>query len=146
MRVVPPPEWAGRPNRCRGRRRQGVLYERRAQGFLTSHWGELYFPSPWLSYLDGGVPRWCQPDGLHFDPREGVCTIVEIKYQHCGLAWRQLSTLYRPVVRRLLPEWELRLLEVVKWFDPSLALPVSPVLHAEPRGEAEGLGVFSWQG
>lgn len=144
VRACAPPDWAGGEAK-RGARRQGVLYEWRVQGHLQELWGELYFPSPWFFFTERGRPRWCQPDGLHFDLRAGTCTIVEIKYRHCPEAWQQLSLLYRPVLRKLMPRWKFPLLEVVKWHDPAVKMPCAVHLRDEPRGDLKGLGVYSWQ-
>ena len=89
-------------------------------------------PSPWIEFGERGVQktRWCQPDGLLLDPWGGRLVVLEIKYQHTAGAWWQLMELYAPVLRRLLPEWRLDLVEVCKWYDPAISFPVRPRMLA----------------
>lgn len=64
---------------------------------------------------------------------------MEIKLQHTPNAWWQLEMLYLPVLSAIFPsgDWEYALVEVVKWFDPSVSFPVTfqklpDPLFAEP--------------
>ena len=51
-------------------------------------------------------------------------TIVEIKYNHCALAWWQLYKLYLPVISKIFgSDWTYSCCEVVKWFDPQTNVP-----------------------
>mgnify|MGYP007100099903 CR=1 FL=1 len=113
--------------------KQGIRYEREAQAYLSGLYGLDYVPSPWIRFESAGRMRFCQPDGLLFQPEKGRITIVEVKYQHTPLAWWQLLQLYAPVVARLFPKqlWTLDVCEVVKWYDPSITFPVRPVLAAQ---------------
>lgn len=90
--------------------------------------------------------RWCQTDGLLIQPQGGLITIVEIKYQHTPDAWFQLRELYEPVVRRAFgPAWEVALLEVVKWYDPSTFFPERHLMCADPLHPPIGsIGVHIW--
>lgn len=111
----------------RGRRRQGILYERKVHEHFLEIYKEAYLPSPWFRYrLEGSDRvRWCQPDGLLFDVRKGRLTIVEVKYQHTEKAWFQLRQKYPPVVLAVFPPdlWALSYCEVVKWYDPQIRFP-----------------------
>ncbi len=117
------------------RQLQGIRYERLAQQHLLELYPEFYIPSPWLRFLSSGSGiRYCQPDGLLVDVEHGTVTIVEIKYQHTSDAWWQLRKLYEPVLRTLFPThlWEIRVLEVVKWYDKAVSYPEPTVLLKTP--------------
>lgn len=110
----------------RGAKRRGINYEKKVQEILRNRYGERYLPNPWILFSEGDAfkPRYCQPDGLLFDFYRGKITIVEVKYNHCELAWWQLHKLYLPVVSKLFgPYWEYPCCEVVKWFDPATKIP-----------------------
>lgn len=111
--------------------KQGIRYEKAVQAYLSDLYGLDYLPSPWIKFGPG--QRYCQPDGLLFQPEAGRITIVEVKYQHTPLAWWQLLQLYAPVVAKLFPKqlWKLDVCEVVKWYDAGAVFPVKPILAAQ---------------
>jgi len=82
---------------------------------------------PWFIFQANGHPerRWCQPDAMIVNIRTGLITLVEIKLRHTSLAWWQLRHLYTPVIRTLFPapNWEIAMVEIVRWFDPNIAFP-----------------------
>ncbi len=135
------PEWAKKRKATRGRKRQGILYERKVHSYLQDIYKEVYFPSPWICYIEHGALHYCQPDGLIFDLRAGECTVVEVKYSHTLNAWDQLELLYVPVIKHLLPDWQLSTLEIVKWYDPRVIPPNGVKLCKEPRGILGAFGV-----
>lgn len=112
-----------------GRRKLGVQYEDRVhlhiQAGLDQH--QLYWAGPWIRFLCQGEERsrWCQPDGLHFDLKSGLLTVVEMKYTHTSDAWWWVQQLYLPVVRSLFPSnlWTYRRCEVVHTYDPATRFP-----------------------
>lgn len=141
----------GQPKRLTGRRLQGVKYERLVQSMLDKLWGYTYLPLPWLRFEGSSGVHWCQPDGILFNLELGVLTIVEVKYQHTTDAWWQMRKLYEPVLRKLFPEelWEIKVLEVVKWFDPDVRWP-EPIRMLSNPGLAQHLepgvtGVHIWK-
>lgn len=118
----------------RGAKGRGINYERKVQRILLDRYGDRYLPNPWVLFNDGSAykPRYCQPDGLLIDFYRGKITIVEIKYNHCELAWWQLHKLYLPVVSKIFgPNWEYPCCEVVKWFDPNTLVPESIQLQRD---------------
>lgn len=141
------PAFAKRPL-PRGRRRAGILYERKAQEYLHDRFGLRYIPSPWLLF-QGKVSdplRWCQPDGLLINLPRGHITVLEIKYQHTPDAWWQLTHLYLPILQKLFPLWTLSRCEVVKWYDPAQAFPQRVILtHALEGLSPEEFGVHIWK-
>lgn len=145
----PPPFAAGKRKR-KGRRAQGIRYERRGHECFQERYGDCYVPSPWFQFSEeeSDSPRWCQPDALLFDPTAGRIHILEFKYQHTSDAWWQLRQLYFPVIRALFPRhlWEIGLCEVVKWYDPVTAFPEKVVMAREPQIVLPGeLGVHIWK-
>ena len=118
------PSWV-KTTKAKGRRRKGLLYEQKVKEHLAAEYGNSFCPGPWLKF--GPPERWCQPDGLIILPNEKLA-IVEIKLQHTAQAWWQLFQLYEPVVERAYPEFRVRCVEVVKWFDPATHCPEDPRL------------------
>src|SRR5574343_230988 len=106
--VSPPFIFKGR--RATGRRRSGEVYERKVQAWLEGEFEGRYVPSPWFYFKAVGQEkvRWCQPDGLLFDPHSGLLTIVEVKLQHTAAAWWQVKLLYFKAVGQ----------EKVRWCQP----------------------------
>jgi hypothetical protein len=81
------------------------------------------------------------------DPRRGVVTILEFKYQHTSDAWHQLTRLYLPVLSQLFPRklWRFALCEVVKWYDPATVFPCPVTLAKDPLLLRPGqFGVHIW--
>jgi len=132
---IPPPFIHERPRR-KGNRGLGQKYEDQAQTFFSEEFGSFYIPSPWFRFRASGSEktRWCQPDGLIFQPVHLTITIVEIKLRHTADAWWQTQRLYLPVISNLFPPslWAYNICEVVKWYDPAVAFPERHRLAASP--------------
>lgn len=141
--ALPP---ALRKRRYTGRRLQGVRYEKLVQEYLHGLYGDCYIPNPWLKFFTGGAWRWCQPDGILFDFKRGILTIVEVKYQHTSDAWWQVRQLYQPVLEHLFPTrlWQYQFCEIVKWYDPATLFPEPTVLAAEPGMRHSAFKVHIW--
>jgi hypothetical protein len=121
--------------RVRGRRAEGLRYERKAKSALLDRFPAHFIPGPWLCFrCDSGQLRWCQPDGILLDIANGRCIVIEIKYHHTGDAWWQLWRLYIPVLQVLLPGFTFSAVEIVKWFDPSVYFPAT-IMAADPSRE-----------
>lgn len=118
--------------------------------WLESLYPKRFIPGPWLMYAVPGRAQvqWCQPDGLLYSPRRGIVYILEIKLKHTDGAWWQLHELYAPVIERIHPRnlWEIRLVEIVKWYDPSTYFPGRHYLRRRPHLTAKGeVGVVIWK-
>lgn len=130
--------------------KKGLAYEALVHEMLESVYGEMYQPSPWIVYWEKDPSctpaRTCQPDGLIIDIRKGVITIVEVKLYNSAMAWWQLLWKYSPVVRALFPGFELRYVEIVKFDDPSIAVP-GEVLRVQSLEELQSnsYGVMTWK-
>lgn len=133
--------------RYTGRRLQGIKYERAVHEYLAFRFEWRYVASPWIKFWDGHKWRWCQPDGLIFDPTQGRITIVEVKYQHTADAWWQIRHLYQPVLEHMLPSrlWKYDVCEIVKWFDPAIVFPEKIVLANEPDMRHSDFKVHIWK-
>lgn len=111
----------------KGAKADGIRYEKKAQQKLQEMYGGSYLASPWFSYRKTPNGRLCirQPDGLVFDFHRGIIFIVEIKLRHTADAWTQIRRVYEPLVRAAFPRhlWEIRVCEVVRWFDPHTYFP-----------------------
>lgn len=143
----PPPAFAARERHRRGRKAEGIRFERKAQQHLEAL-DEHYLASPWILFIAGGRPHWCQPDGIHLDVRRGILTIVEIKYSHTAEAHRQLRRVYAPVLARIFPPslWRIRLVEFVKWYDADVAFPEPTDMCPQPFAHlTDRIGVHIWR-
>lgn len=116
-----------RRGRSRGRYAAGIRYQRQAQEYLSL----LALGRPelelrqnqWVEFLDRSGKRWCELDSLIVYHSARQARIIEIKYQHTVDAWWQLRHLYAPVIEKILPGYQLCLLEVCHWHDPAVAFP-----------------------
>ena len=120
-----PPGFAG-VERGTAARKAGVVYERKVQAKLKESFPEILI-GPWFGFVaKGGKVRFCQADAVLVRP--GSVFIFEIKVRHCALAWWQLQTLYRPVVRTCfgLPT---TIAEITKSFDPAIRIPIDVELE-----------------
>jgi hypothetical protein len=122
----------------KGKRADGVRYEKKVhREFLERYPG--YLPSAWFEYTDAEGRKWCQPDGLIFDPWRGRLTIIEVKYQHTEKAWEQLFQLYLPVCSALFAgTYQLACVEVCRWFDCATLCPETPSMCDEPNRARPG--------
>lgn len=128
-------------------REAGLRYERLVQAQLQTIW-PAYRTSPWLAFTDETGERRCSPDGIFFDKRTGVACVVEIKLQHMPEAWFQLRKLYEPVVKRLYPNSQVSVVEIVKSFDPSMPFPEEIILltsFEDLLHQPEKFGVLCWK-
>ena len=142
------PPQAFKKQRRKGARAKGIAYERKVQTYLRKLWGYQYLPNPWIRYkLCSGSTHWCQPDGIHFDIKRGIVTIVEIKHSHTSGAYQQLWELYGPVLRHVwpIPLWRYQYLEVVRYYDPHTFFPGIHRLRKTIEDVAPGeTGVLIW--
>lgn len=141
------PAFSLRQRKRTGRKAEGIRFETKAQAHLEAR-NEFYLASPWIIFISDGKPHWCQPDGICIDVAAGIITIVEIKYSHTAEAYRQLRQVYAPVLGRIFPPglWTFRLVELVKWFDPSVVFPESVVMCPDPfTHRSERIGVHIWR-
>jgi len=133
----------------RGRRAQGIRYEKKVHEHFEAIYGEHYVPSLWLQFGSDGSPmRYCQPDALLIDIERGIITVIEVKYQHTSDAWYQVNQLYLPVLRRMFPSdlWEFKRCEVVKWYDPATRFPEEVSLARDIEAIGTGkFGVHIWK-
>jgi hypothetical protein len=111
---------------------------------------KLFVPSPWIEFQDYHGRRICQPDGLGFhETAHGpVATVFEIKLSHTIMAYWQLRRLYEPVVRHMFPEYEVRVCEVTRTFDPALPWPEDIALCLEldsVKQLTDAFGVIQWR-
>lgn len=112
---------------------KGIRYEVRAHHHFSELHGVFYLPSQWYEFNTRDGPRWCQTDGLIFEPHLGLIVVLEMKYNHSSLSWWQLFELYLPVVRRAFSKnWTLAGCEIVKWFDPAVKGPAPTRLCRDP--------------
>ena len=131
----------------------GIRYEKTVQEYLSERFGEKYLDNPWYSFRDYSGSRRCRPDGVLFTQSSfgrNLAVIFEIKIRHMPDAWWQLRRLYEPVVRATAQYRDIRLVEIVKEFDPSMPFPEVPVI-LETLDEVwllkdfSSIGVFLWK-
>lgn len=133
-----------------GKRREGVLYEDAVQEHLGGLFADCYVPGPWFIFWNSSEqrPRYCQPDGLLFDPLARTIWIIEAKLKHTTDAWWQLRHLYAPVVAAVFPPqvWDIRVCEVVRWYDPAVTFPEKVALVPQVIATQQNdFGVHIWK-
>ncbi len=120
------PGWLKR-HKMTGSQIAGLAHEKKGHKFFQSSFGPEgeYIKSPWIWFHVDGVKkqRWCQPDGLLLREDLHLITIIEFKLKHTTDAWWQLRKLYEPVIEKIYPGWDIRVLEVVKHPDPDQVMP-----------------------
>lgn len=149
-----PPRFV-KPTKQTSARRAGLIYERKAQGYILRKLEEVpnkhrrVTPSPWIVFRSKGdgpnQVRYCQPDCLIFDGWERKITIVEIKLQHCAEAYNQVRKLYEPVLKVMYPNYQFAALELVQWFDPHI--PFVETYYFEPHicdAETNRFAIHIW--
>ena len=106
------------PTQKAGKRYEAKIFKRLAK--LAGSGADLrVIESPWISFSTlRDTDRRVQPDLLIFQNRQLL--LCEIKLAHTVDAYWQLVHLYAPVVRRVFPDYELRLVEITKSFDPAI--------------------------
>jgi hypothetical protein len=133
--------------------RSGLRYEAKVHAALAAALGEAFYKNPWMSFEDSSGWRRCRPDGLavcdSFAGR-GLVIIFEIKIRHMPEAWWQLRRLYEPVVEQAFPRREIRVVEIVRSFDPSMPFPERPTIlstleESWTRKTLPELAVFEWK-
>lgn len=120
----PPPSIARKRRRYTEVQKRGLRYERRVHRYFAQTYGWRFIPGPWFRFVEAatGSVRFCQADGLIFEPERAKITIVEVKLRHTNAACRQLFDLYRPVVRKLFPAYDIGCCEITEWFDPAIPI------------------------
>lgn len=121
------PSFAQAHRRAKGAKGKGLKFEREVQEHFSDRY-DLYVPGPWFSYRTRYRPliwNYAQPDGLLFDFKKGLLTIVEIKYSHTPEAYFQLIDKYLPLMQNFLGKelWTFSTCEVVYWYDKAISFP-----------------------
>ena len=133
--------------KLKGKKAEGIKYENKAHGYIEGL-TDYYLPSPWLHFQmqKTNTWRWCQPDGLICDMKQGKITIIEFKLQHTVQAWWQLRRLYEPVVKKLFGEkFTYSMLEIARWVDPDIDFPEHYTYIKDPMEvEVGAFGVHIW--
>lgn len=113
-------------------RRAGLSYEKKVKVFLEKQYEERCIQGKWFAFsCNGGEVRQCQVDAAIFHEKEKIIVLAEIKLRHCALAWLQLQHLYKPVFVEAFPGWDIRMLEICRWYEPLGQFPVEVVLQPQ---------------
>lgn len=143
-----------RAHRSRGRKGMGLRYEKKVHDHFASAFSDMYVPSLWFGYRRLSSPKitnFAQPDGLLFDFEKGVCTIIEVKYNHTSDAYFQLYDKYLPLLDKWLHRsdkdlWRFSLCEVVYWYDKFTDFPCKVALRDDVTKVRPGeFGVHIWR-
>ena len=145
--------------------RRGIVYEHGAHSYLEAVGDGFYLPAPWIKFgtVDPisnevcKIARWCQPDGLYFDFSQALIAIVEIKFRHTSVAYKQIKELYQPVLEHLFVDPNNRRagsvfsfcgVEVVRHFDPMTKFPEPFARRAHPFKalDKDRFYVHTWNG
>ena len=109
--------------KIRGIRRAGLIYENRIANYLQAIYGKDVIHGQWYSFEDRRGLGWCQPDIIILPNRNRkYILVIECKLKATKKAWVQLNYLYRPIMERLYPQVDIRLVQVVKNLNKDLKL------------------------
>lgn len=129
--------------------KSGLRYEAKVQAALAELFGPRFFASPTLFFRDGrGGDQRAIPDGLLLFPAHTI--VIEVKFQHMPEAWWQLRKKYEPILRVMIPNKPVLLLEICRSYDRQMPFPGEHTLYKsfgdfhEHASDGE-LGVFQWK-
>lgn len=107
------------PQPRKGRKAEGLRYERKVLSFLTERYPQFLGSLP-FTYWDHLGKHICIPDGILLG--ETFPVVFEVKLSHTLKAYWELSLLYRPVVSMALGR-PVRVAEITQSYDPSMPIP-----------------------
>lgn len=114
VRTIEEPQFARTNGNVTGSKRKGLLYQERVVDeldfLLPPTWEAV--PGLWFEFVDSSGHRYAQADWIGFDWGKGIITIVEIKLSRVPNAWWQLNRIYRPLIEKLFPCFEVAMLEI----------------------------------
>ncbi len=109
--------------KIRGIQRAGLIYENRIANYLQAIYGKDVIHGQWYAFEDRRGLGWCQPDIIILPNRNRkYILVIECKLKATKKAWVQLNYLYRPIMERLYPQVDIRLVQVVKNLNKDLKL------------------------
>ena len=109
--------------KIRGIQRAGLIYENRIANYLQAIYGKDVIHGQWYAFEDRRGLGWCQPDIIILPNRNRkYILVIECKLKATKKAWVQLNYLYRPIMERLYPQVDIRLVQVVKNLNKNLKL------------------------
>ena len=109
--------------KIKGIQRAGLIYENRIANYLQAIYGKDVIHGQWYAFEDRRGLGWCQPDIIILPNRNRkYILVIECKLKATKKAWVQLNYLYRPIMERLYPQVEIRLVQVVKNLNKNLEL------------------------
>tara|TARA_Y100001963_G_scaffold93879_1_gene129360 strand:- start:1004 stop:1357 length:354 start_codon:yes stop_codon:yes gene_type:complete len=96
---------------------------------MKALYGDKVLHGPWYHFEDKRGLGWCQPDIIILpDGDRKFLLVLECKLKATKKAWVQLNYLYRPILERLYPQVEIRLVQVVKNLNKDLKLDLVDTL------------------
>lgn len=133
------------PQPRKGRKAEGIRYERKVLTYLTSAFPQFLGSLP-FTYWDKSGKHICIPDGVLLG--ENLPVVFEVKLSHTLRAYWELCLLYRPVVSMALGR-PVRIAEITQSYDPSSPIPT---VNPKPFGSVEDFlssgvseGVILWR-
>ena len=115
--------------RIKGIQRAGLIYENRIANYMKALYGDKVLHGQWYHFEDKRGLGWCQPDIIILpDGDRKFILVIECKLKATRKAWVQLNYLYRPILERLYPQVEVRLVQVVKNLNKDLKLDLVDTL------------------
>lgn len=98
----------------KGAKKRGLLYQEKVVRKLEDrHEDWVGVPELWFKFKDFYGERYAQTDWIGINVELGRIVIVEVKLSRVPNAWWQLNRLYRPLVERIFPYWDIAMVEVV---------------------------------
>lgn len=121
-----PPGFSRRVAR-KGSKGAGLAFERKVHKMLGKEFRGKYLESPWIEYYEAGRgKKYCQPDGVIFDPWLGKILVVECKLSFTSNAYFQMAHKYVPLLKAMYPGWKVSGVQVCKNYGFGETYPVEP--------------------
>lgn len=118
VRMIAPPRFAANRKRLNAYTEKGLRYQEQVTQKLEKEPNWEPVAGPWLEYVAKRDHRYGQPDWLGFNWEKGVICIAEMKLTRVRDAWWQLNVLYKPLISKLFPSFDIALLEIASRMKP----------------------------
>ena len=136
-----------KPFNMNGKQKASKHYEKVAQFYLKQCFGDNFYPSVWLKYVERRGQRWCECDGVMANKETKEVIIFEMKLKHTARAWWQLHKKYLPVLQFAFKDWHFRVVEMTNVHDPEIVYPdgVKIVYNLKDLAELPKTNIFIWR-
>tara|TARA_R110000744_G_scaffold11669_5_gene35382 strand:- start:15408 stop:15935 length:528 start_codon:yes stop_codon:yes gene_type:complete len=100
--------------KMKGKRRAGVVYEKKVADYLEIMYPNRMRHGQWFHFEDDRGTGWCQTDILILPETDEPLVIIEVKLTHKPGAKHKLKSLYQPIVHKVWPSHRIIRVQVCK--------------------------------